>query len=124
MKIKKKMTTDNHNRDNRGSEEDHNRRKVKKENAKANGKRMSQEECDKKIAELKEQLNVLRILLEENQRQGWVLRKKAVKWSELQRRLQQRQVKWLVEELREAELEKEVSICEEKHGEVLGKDEY
>ena len=76
MKIEKKMTIDSHNRDNRGSEEDHNRRKVK-EDAKANGKRMSQEELDKEIAELKEQLNVLKMILEENQKQGWVFRKKA-----------------------------------------------
>ena len=61
---------------------------MKKGDAKVNGKRMSQEERDKEIAELKEQLNVLRTILEENQRQGWALRKKAVKWSELQRRLQ------------------------------------
>ena len=47
------MTIDSHNRDNRGSEEDHNRRKVKKENAKENGKKMSQEEIDKEIAEMK-----------------------------------------------------------------------
>ena len=39
MKIeKKKMATDSHRR---GSKEDHNRRKMKKEDAKANGKRMS-----------------------------------------------------------------------------------
>lgn len=50
MKIEKKMTIDSHNR---GSEEDHSRRKVKNEDAKANGKRMSQEECDKENAELK-----------------------------------------------------------------------
>ena len=123
MKIEKKMNTDSHNRDNRGYEEDHSRRKVKKEDAKVNGKRISQQECDKEIAELKEQLNTLRMLLEENQRQGWVLRKKAVKWSKLQRRLQQKQVKWLLEELREVELEMEVSICEAEQGEVLGENE-
>jgi len=49
-----------------------------KEDANANGKRMSQEEIDKEIAEIKEQLNVLRMILEENQRLGWVLRKKPV----------------------------------------------
>ena len=39
MKIeKKKMATDIHSK---GSEEDHNRRKMKKEDAKASGKRMS-----------------------------------------------------------------------------------
>lgn len=41
MKTEKEMTTDSHNRDNRIFYEDHNRRKVKKEDAKANGKRMS-----------------------------------------------------------------------------------
>ena len=105
------MTTDSHNR---GSEEDHNRRKVKKEDAKANGKRMNQEEIDKEIAEMKEQVNVLRMIPEESQRQGWGLRKKLVKWHKLKRSLQQRQVKWLMEKLKEAELEMkmEVSICE------------
>jgi len=63
---------------------------VKKEDAKENGKRMSQEEIDKEIVEMKEQLNVLRMILEENQRLGWVLKKKPVKWSKLQRRLQQK----------------------------------
>lgn len=88
MKTKKEMTIDSHKKGKKGSEEDHSRRKVKKDDAKANGKRMSQEECDKEIAELKEQCNVLRMILEENQRQGWVLRKKVVKWHKLQRRLQ------------------------------------
>ena len=79
MKIEKEMTTNSHNKGNRGSEEDHSRRKMKKEDAKVNGKRMSQGELDKEIVELKEQFNVLRMILEENQRQGWVLRKNAVK---------------------------------------------
>ncbi len=83
MKIKKKMTTDSHNRGNRGSEEDHSRRKVNKEDAKANGKRMSQEKIDKEIVELKEQLDALRRIIEESQRLGWVLRKKPVKWHKL-----------------------------------------
>ena len=82
MKIEKeKMTTNSYSR---GSEEDHNRRKVKKEDAKANGKKMSQEEFDKEIAKMKEQLDALRRILEENQRQGWVLKKKLVKWHKLQ----------------------------------------
>lgn len=93
-KIDKKMATDSHSG---GSEEDHNKRKMKKENAKANGKRMSQKEFDREIAELKEQLDVLMRILEENQRQGWVLNKKPVKWHKLQRRLQQRKVRWLME---------------------------
>jgi len=112
MKIeKKKMAIDSHSR---GSEEDHNRRKMKKEDAKANGKRMSQEEIDKEIAELKEQIDALRRILEESQRLGWVLRKKPVKWHKLQRRLQHRQVRWLMEGLKEAELEMkmEMSIYE------------
>ena len=48
--MEKKMTIDSHNK---GSEEDHIRRKVKKENAKVNGKRMSQEETDKEIVDMK-----------------------------------------------------------------------
>ena len=43
IEMEKKMTTDSHSR---GSEEDHNKRKVKKEDSKANGKIMSQEEID------------------------------------------------------------------------------
>ena len=85
MKMENNMATDSHSR---GSKEDHNRGKVKKEDAKANGKRMSQEEIDKEIAKLKEQLDALRRILEESQRQGWVLKKKLVKWHKLQRRLQ------------------------------------
>ena len=88
IEMEKKMATDSHNRDKRGSKEDLNKRKVKKEDAKVNGKRMSQEERDREILKLKEQLNVLRMILEESQRQGWVLKKKEVKWYELQRRLQ------------------------------------
>ena len=114
------MATDCHSR---GSEEDHNRRKMKKENANTNGKRMSQEEIEKEIAELKEQLNVLMRILEEGQRQSWVLKKKPVKWHKLQRMLQQRKVRWLMEKLREAELEMEVSICEPEQGEFLSEDE-
>lgn len=114
------MTTNSHSR---GFEEDHSRGKVKKENSKVNGKRMSQEEIDKEIAEMKEKINVWRMILEESQRLGWVLKKNPVKWHKLQRRLQQRQVKRLVEEISEAELEMEVSICEREQGEVLGEDE-
>ena len=51
-------------------------------------------------------------MLEESQRQGWVLRKKPVEWHEMQRRLQQNQVKWLMEKLKEVELEMEEFICE------------
>ena len=50
-KEEKKMATDSHSK---GLERSHNRRKMKKEDAKANGKRMSQEEIEKEITELKE----------------------------------------------------------------------
>ena len=46
-----------------------------------------------------------------------------MKWSKLQGRIQQRQVKWLVEKLKEAELRMEVSIYEVEQDEVLGEDE-
>ena len=48
-KEEKKMTTDSHSK---GSERSHSRRYENKD-AKANGKRLSQEEIDKVIAELK-----------------------------------------------------------------------
>lgn len=84
-KEEKKMTIDSHSR---GSERSHNKG-YKKEDTKASGKRMSQVEIDKEVAELKEQLNALRRMLEENQRLGWDLRKKPVEWHEMQRRLHQ-----------------------------------
>ena len=76
----KNMATDSHRR---GFEEDHSRRKMKKEDSKAISKRMSQEEIDKEIAKLKEQLDALRRILEESQILGWVLRKKLVKQHKL-----------------------------------------
>lgn len=83
--MEKNMTTNSHSR---GSEEDNSERKVKKENAKENYKRMSQEEIDKETDEMKEQINILRMILEENKRLGWVLKENLVKWSKLQRKLQ------------------------------------
>ncbi len=59
----KKINNDSHSR---GSERSHNRRNMKKEDAKENGKRMSQEELDKEIVEIKEQLDALRRILEES----------------------------------------------------------
>jgi len=53
-------------------------------------KRMSQAKLDKEITKIREELDALVMLLEENQRKGWVLKKKPVKWPKLQRRLQQR----------------------------------
>ena len=119
-KEQKKMTTDSHSR---GSERSHSRRKMKKEDAKENGKKMSQEKIDKEIAELKEQFDTLRRILEESHRLGWALRKKPVKWHEMQRRIQQNQVKWLMEKLKEVKLEMEESICEPEQGEILGETE-
>ena len=84
---------------------------------------MSQEEIVKYIAELKEQLDALRRILEESQRLGWVLRKKPVEWHEMQRRLQQKQMRWLMEKLKEVELGMEDSICEPEQGEILGESE-
>ena len=55
--------------------------------------RMSQAEIDKEMAEIRGQLEVLVMLLEENQRQGWVLKRKPVrrhKLYKLQRRLQEK----------------------------------
>ena len=50
IEMEKKMTTNSHSK---GSEEDHSRRKVKNEDAKAYGKRMSQDEIEKEITEMK-----------------------------------------------------------------------
>jgi len=61
-KEEKKMTTDSHSR---CSEKSHSRGH-KKEDAKENGKKMSQEEIDKEVVELKEQLNALRKMFEES----------------------------------------------------------
>ena len=77
---KKNMAINSHSR---GSKEDHSRRNMKKEDAKENCKRMSKEEIDEEIAELKEQLDALRRILEESPRLGWVLRKNPVKWHKL-----------------------------------------
>lgn len=46
-----------------------------------------------------------------------------MKWHKLQRKIQHRQVRWLMGKLREAELETEVFICEPEQGEVLGEEE-
>ena len=55
IEMEKKMTTDNHKRDSKGSERDHNRRK-ETEDANANGiwKQLTDEEYDKEIAKIRE----------------------------------------------------------------------
>ena len=63
------------------------------------------------------------MILEESQRQGWVLKKKLLKCHKLQGKLQWRQVRWLLEKLKEAQLEMEVFICELDQGEFLGEKE-
>ena len=73
-KEEKKMTTDSHSR---GSERSHSRG-YEKHNAKVDGKRLSQEEIDNELAEMGKEVHVLTMRLENNQRQGWVLRKKPV----------------------------------------------
>ena len=51
------------------------------------------------------------------------LEEEAVKWHEIQRRLQQKQVRWLRGKLKEAELEMEEYICEPELGEILRESE-
>ena len=86
MKLEeKKMTTDSRRK---GSKRSHSRRKMRKEDAKANGQRMIQEEIDKEIGALNEQVDALKRILEESQRLGWVMRKNRVELHEMQRRLQ------------------------------------
>jgi hypothetical protein len=77
-----KMTIKSHGED---SNRSNNKRKV---NAKENGRetKMSQEEFDKEMVELKKELSILIMLLEEyeeDQRYGWTLKKKNVRWRSL-----------------------------------------
>ena len=60
IEMDKKMTTNSHRRDSRGSERDHNTRKEKEE-AKVNGirKQLTDEEYDKELAKIREQFNKL-----------------------------------------------------------------
>jgi hypothetical protein len=73
-----KMTIDSH-------EGIHNKRK--KKDAKADGKlRMSQEDFDRELVELKERLSMIEKLLDEGEKDqwyGWILRKKKVRWNSL-----------------------------------------
>ena len=63
--MEKKMNIDSHRRDSKGSERDHNRRR-EKEDAKANGirKQLTDEEYDKELAEIREQFNKLKMMIE------------------------------------------------------------
>ena len=59
---------------------------------------------------------------EENQRYGWVMKRK-VRWQSLQVNLRQKMYARLKEELREAESEMEVSYYELEQGPLLGDDD-
>ena len=82
--MEKEMTTDIHRRGSRGSERDH-KRKKEKEDAKANGIRqqLTDAEYEKELAEVRNQFNKLKLMIEEIQRVGWLM-KKRVKWQRLQ----------------------------------------
>ena len=78
--MEKKMTTESHKRKSKGSERDHIRREMK-EDAKENGMRnkFTDAEYEKEVAEIREQFNKLKMMIEEIQRVGWLM-KKRVKW--------------------------------------------
>ena len=86
--LEKKMATESHNRDCRGSERGHNRRVT--EDAKVVGmrKRLTDEEYWKEVAEIKEQFDELKRRIEESQRVGWLMKKK-VKWQRPRRKKEQ-----------------------------------
>jgi len=122
------MTIDSHSRSSQGS---HSR----KEDAKANGMRMSQEEFDREKAEIDFQIGILMKML---QKSVWTMRKR-VKWPRLRERRNQqvkleiaeelRKIEQILsaqeesEKLREAEVELEVSICRPEQGEMLGEED-
>ena len=101
--MEKKVTTDSHSR---GSERSHNRRKKgSKENDR--GKGMSQEVFDREIAELKEIVDAIIVMLEKSmkdQSYGWTMRRKKIKWKLLQKKINRRMYIRLREELRTTEL--------------------
>ena len=101
----------------RGSEESHDRRKY----AKVTGmKLMSQEEFERELADIKESMNALMKLLEEqyeDQCYGWIMKKKKMKLPSLQRRLRQKVHARLKKELRTTEykvFEKNLFLDEEE----------
>ena len=97
---------------------------------------MTDEEYEQEKAEIKIHLELLMELLQENVRtrtHGWTMRKK-VKWQKLHvKREKQVNIQLMeelrkleqmlsCEELREAELKMDVSICGPEHGEILGEE--
>jgi hypothetical protein len=100
----------------------------KKGDARENGKekKMSQEELDQEIVEMKASINALMMLLEEcekDQWYGWTLRRKKVRWKLLQTKLRQNMYANLRRELRVAELEMKVYYCEPEKGAFFDEDE-
>ena len=82
------MATESHSRDCRycrGSWRSHSRRVW--EDAKENGmrKRLADEEYWKEFVEIKVEFNRLKLMIEESQRVGWLMKKK-IKWQRLQRK--------------------------------------
>lgn len=86
------MTTDSHSR---SSQRSHSRR----EDAKVNGMRMSQEEFDREKDEIGFQIGILMKML---QKSGWTMRKR-VKWQRLRERRNLQVKSEIVEELRNIE---------------------
>ena len=84
IEMKGKMTTDSHRRGIRDFERDHNTMKVKKEDAKTNGiqRQLRKEEYERELAELREKFNNLKMMIEEDQRWGFLVRRK-MKWHKL-----------------------------------------
>jgi hypothetical protein len=115
------MTTDGHLK---GSERSHNHVDI---NAKEVGiRKMSDDKFEKEMVELRVHLNVLMEFLqkyEEDQRYGWTMKKKKVRWHSLQMKLRKRMYARLKEELREAEYEEEVYICELEQGVFFDEEE-
>lgn len=118
------MAIDSHSR---SSKRSHSRR----EDAKAKGMRMSQEEFDREKSKIDFQIGILMKIL---QKSVWTMRKR-VKWKRLRERRNEQMKLQIVEELRkieqilsaqeesekprEAEVEMKVSICRLEQGEML-----
>ena len=63
---------------------------------------MTDEEYEKELAEIRKEFDVLTMMIEENQRHGWNMKKK-VKWQRLQQKREQQMKIQLAEELRKLE---------------------
>lgn len=114
MKIEEKMTTDSHSK---GYEEYHNKRKVKKDDSKANGiqRQLSEEEYEREKAEIAVHLELLIKMLQMNkddQKHGYVMTKK-VKWQRLQEKRNQQVNMQLAEEMKKLEQIMSVQLSSE-----------